>query len=105
MSHPGNQQGNLYAQYDGSSQSAYFFFSSRRRHTRLQGDWSSDVCSSDLFMPCSREPARACRGAASSTTLPLERIAMRTLRLRRLISYLFLIAVPAVAASDRKSVV
>src|SRR5256885_1553695 len=28
-----------------------FFFSSRRRHTRLQGDWSSDVCSSDLFQP------------------------------------------------------
>src|ERR1039457_3951649 len=27
---------------------AKFFFSSRRRHTRLQGDWSSDVCSSDL---------------------------------------------------------
>src|SRR5256885_6776658 len=25
-----------------------FFFSSRSRHTRLQGDWSSDVCSSDL---------------------------------------------------------
>src|SRR5688500_19101819 len=25
-----------------------FFFSSRRRHTRLQGDWSSDVSSSDL---------------------------------------------------------
>src|SRR5437879_962956 len=31
-----------------------FFFSSRRRHTRYIGDWSSDVCSSDLF-----------RGAAS----------------------------------------
>src|SRR5205807_3869113 len=32
-----------------------FFFSSRRRHTRLQGDWSSDVCSSDLArdgLPC-----------------------------------------------------
>src|SRR3989454_2944482 len=28
-----------------------FFFSSRRRHTRLQGDWSSDVCSSDLGRP------------------------------------------------------
>src|SRR5256885_10145082 len=28
-----------------------FFFSSRRRHTRLQGDWSSDVCSSDLNTP------------------------------------------------------
>src|SRR5688500_19535126 len=27
---------------------ASFFFSSRRRHTRLQGHWSSDVCSSDL---------------------------------------------------------
>src|SRR5437764_1870334 len=26
----------------------YFFFSSRRRHTRYIGDWSSDVCSSDL---------------------------------------------------------
>src|SRR5258706_818160 len=26
-----------------------FFFSSRRRHTRLVSDWSSDVCSSDLF--------------------------------------------------------
>src|SRR6266581_8704352 len=26
----------------------WFFFSSRRRHTRWTGDWSSDVCSSDL---------------------------------------------------------
>src|SRR5256886_13127521 len=26
-----------------------FFFSSRRRHTRFDCDWSSDVCSSDLF--------------------------------------------------------
>src|SRR5437016_14525489 len=28
-----------------------FFFSSRRRHTRLVSDWSSDVCSSDLLIP------------------------------------------------------
>src|SRR3712207_8961066 len=28
--------------------SLYFFFSSRRRHTRYWRDWSSDVCSSDL---------------------------------------------------------
>src|SRR2546426_8454568 len=28
----------------------FFFFSSRRWHTRLQGDWSSDVCSSDLLL-------------------------------------------------------
>src|SRR5688572_33324620 len=27
-----------------------FFFSSRRRHTRFDCDWSSDVCSSDLSM-------------------------------------------------------
>src|SRR5699024_11399764 len=29
----------------------FFFFSSRRRHTRSKRDWSSDVCSSDL-KPC-----------------------------------------------------
>src|SRR5258706_7851170 len=29
-------------------QMLFFFFSSRRRHTRLVSDWSSDVCSSDL---------------------------------------------------------
>src|SRR6266852_6759399 len=27
----------------------FFFFSSRRRHTRCYRDWSSDVCSSDLY--------------------------------------------------------
>src|SRR5690606_40034094 len=27
----------------------FFFFSSRRRHTRFSRDWSSDVCSSDLL--------------------------------------------------------
>src|SRR2546426_10946986 len=32
----------------------FFFFSSRRRHTRLQGDWSSDVCSSDLIQTIHR---------------------------------------------------
>src|SRR3989454_6260397 len=32
----------------------FFFFSSRRRHTRLQGDWSSDVCSSDLVFASQR---------------------------------------------------
>src|SRR5256885_10328525 len=45
--------------------SRFFFFSSRRRHTRLQGDWSSDVCSSDLgdrvqiYMPMIAEAAFA----------------------------------------------
>src|SRR3712207_7924243 len=31
------------------SYSLFFFFSSRRRHTRYWRDWSSDVCSSDLY--------------------------------------------------------
>src|SRR6266446_5058844 len=38
-----------------------FFFSSRRRHTRVQGDWSSDVCSSDLVRVHGSAQAR--RGA------------------------------------------
>src|SRR5437763_14444209 len=36
-----------------------FFFSSRRRHTRYIGDWSSDVCSSDLPRRSGDEPSRA----------------------------------------------
>src|SRR5690606_40416532 len=36
----------------------YFFFSSRRRHTRFSRDWSSDVCSSDLELgPFGRDHA------------------------------------------------
>src|SRR5438874_5313218 len=34
----------------------FFFFSSRRRHTRSLRDWSSDVCSSDLVSPGNRIP-------------------------------------------------
>src|SRR5688572_32708419 len=34
----------------------YFFFSSRRRHTRFDCDWSSDVCSSDLVYLCMEGP-------------------------------------------------
>src|SRR5437879_1671986 len=36
---------------DVENTSLSFFFSSRRRHTRYIGDWSSDVCSSDLLRP------------------------------------------------------
>src|SRR2546426_9357839 len=42
----------------------FFFFSSRRRHTRLQGDWSSDVCSSDL----ARRAARPFSGSSTPRT-------------------------------------
>src|SRR6266705_2796088 len=37
-----------------------FFFSSRRRHTRSYGDWSSDVCSSDLMTSGSSATPAAC---------------------------------------------
>src|SRR5204863_1724453 len=41
----------------------FFFFSSRRRHTRSLRDWSSDVCSSDLL--CQTSPAKQFSGAAA----------------------------------------
>src|SRR5688572_31654898 len=43
--------------------SLFFFFSSRRRHTRFDCDWSSDVCSSDL------SGAAAVRGHSSPISL------------------------------------
>src|SRR5256885_6939667 len=44
----------------------FFFFSSRRRHTRLQGDWSSDVCSSDLDPHwCAADPELGARHAVA----------------------------------------
>src|SRR5690606_28843841 len=44
-----------------------FFFASRRRHTRFSRDWSSDVCSSDLF-DTDREGAVS-RGGGVLTTV------------------------------------
>src|SRR5256885_7598056 len=72
-----------------------FFFTSRRRHTRLQGDWSSDVCSSDLIL-AGRKRYRftVALGAATATgdtegavtatapVPPLERAALEALLTR-----------------------
>src|SRR2546429_8765362 len=46
----------------------FFFFSSRRRHTRCSRDWSSDVCSSDLRVPSSFRwsPVEGCRAPATA---------------------------------------
>src|SRR5438309_4334143 len=44
----------------------FFFFSSRRRHTRWNCDWSSDVCSSDLFGHAPETVAETIRFAAAA---------------------------------------
>src|SRR5690349_23562701 len=46
----------------------YFFFSSRRRHTRSLRDWSSDVCSSDLWKRSTAPSARRRRRTGSDAT-------------------------------------
>src|SRR5688572_33191386 len=51
-----------------------FFFSSRRRHTRFDCDWSSDVCSSDLeiilFQQARKETLREVLGIFAGVTVP-----------------------------------
>src|SRR5258705_953653 len=42
----------------------FFFFSSRRRHTRCLSDWSSDVCSSDLEIPFESHEGLLCARVA-----------------------------------------
>src|SRR6266487_7116448 len=44
---------------------SFFFFSSRRRHTRWTGDWSSDVCSSDLIATREADASRVGHDLAS----------------------------------------
>src|SRR5207247_7897201 len=54
------------------------FFSSRRRHTRSTRDWSSDVCSSDLFRPYTSYGERVITndGFAPPHNVGLRRIAL-----------------------------
>src|SRR5204862_1139576 len=55
-----------------------FFFSSRRRHTRSLRDWSSDVCSSDLWPASS--PAPTSSSTAAGPPPNFRRAAMTTRR-------------------------
>src|SRR5690606_40576767 len=50
----------------------FFFFSSRRRHTRFSRDWSSDVCSSDLGknLPFLADPVRTVYGLLLGCRIP-----------------------------------
>src|SRR5215203_6723159 len=53
---------------------AFFFFSSRRRHTRYWRDWSSDVCSSDLHRRPSLERSTKGRGKVRPRPSPSQRL-------------------------------
>src|SRR5690606_40808307 len=61
------------------SRCSFFFFSSRRRHTRFSRDWSSDVCSSDLLLIPSEALAQQARGLKALLWIgvALLRIALR----------------------------
>src|SRR5256885_11482785 len=83
----------------------FFFFSSRRRHTRLQGDWSSDVCSSDLsaVVTTSSEPPNEDRRHWEAT--PCVLMAASTGGPAALLSLVPRLGGDFPAAVDRKSVV
>src|SRR5256885_9056126 len=83
-----------------------FFFSSRRRHTRLQGDWSSDVCSSDLTR-LATGPSVVLGMAAKSVSWLLSTKPRVTWKEPMLDStvVVMLSALPLASTIDRKSVV
>src|SRR5438046_10591589 len=99
--------------------SVFFFFSSRRRHTRLVSDWSSDVCSSDLIQNFLERLTSIGRAKNSSLGVRAVRMpqgrnkkAVRILRIDKNRGDLPCIAQPKVRPSfsrvsglDRKSVV
>src|ERR1035441_7323843 len=59
----------------------FFFFSSRRRHTRCLSDWSSDVCSSDLLGLMASD-AEALRHKSFAACTPEELAAVRRIMAR-----------------------
>src|SRR5689334_23845487 len=61
-----------------------FFFSSRRRHTRWNCDWSSDVCSSDLLaaLVCAVIVATAWGAAPNAITRPAQDVTITSASLR-----------------------
>src|ERR671912_983621 len=58
----------------------YFFFSSRRRHTRYWRDWSSDVCSSDLYPVPINDVSLGGDYADGSENAPTGEFSARTVR-------------------------
>src|SRR4051812_50210782 len=80
----------------------FFFFSSRRRHTRLTCDWSSDVCSSDLGLLFARRVTHALHLPAKSVRISASEKQASQGRSAR--GYLGNMARCEDAARDRKSV-
>src|SRR5260370_10634632 len=58
-----------------SSWYLFFFFSSRRRHTRFKCDWSSDVCSSDLLFEVGQVEVSGVTVGAPEVSAALQRAA------------------------------
>src|SRR5207302_6933681 len=86
----------------------FFFFSSRRRHTRFSRDWSSDVCSSDLAAAISGRQPLFTRDSSAQSLLKA------TFRAKALADFSDVCFAPGeclparmygVGAEDRKSVV
>src|SRR5437660_7274668 len=63
----------------------FFFFSSRRRHTRWPRDWSSDVCSSDLY---ANGDMVGHTGAFDATVIAVEAVDLELARLVKVIDEL-----------------
>src|SRR6266699_1902652 len=61
---------------------SFFFFSSRRRHTRCGRDWSSDVCSSDLRRMLQRHN-HGCGGRFSDAEITVNRVRIEVDRVAR----------------------
>src|SRR2546430_4286692 len=72
--------------------SLFFFFSSRRRHTRFDCDWSSDVCSSDL------------RAGPLPTARQAQNVRVTTMVIRIVIALAALLASPSALAKELNSI-
>src|SRR5439155_7168550 len=86
----------------GSDIDFFFFFSSRRRHTRWPRDWSSDVCSSDLVSQLLRlhGPSNRCIACETAGEHRVQQIAVRRERVPEQISCA---ARPEFALKDSRS--
>src|SRR5256886_12304795 len=84
-----------------------FFFSSRRRHTRFDCDWSSDVCSSDLAIYVVLGDGRIVDTIVHGLFTPLANLAVALAAVGMMVVHMVIhVPVPSVSGqADRKSVV